>query len=221
MSIAQTTPTTRLRRDLDAAARAQPEAVKATPLSLFARARAVWLATGRIDLGALATELGLGRATVFRWVGSREQLTGEVLWSITEPALKRAALKASGRGAARIAQICAAAVEGIVRFAPLRRFITDQPEYAVRLLTSKAGVVQGRVIASMRALLAEEAARPDATWRPPLDLDTLAWLVVRLCESFVYADVISDQQVASSDAGLAVQLLLSGQVEPDTAAAGV
>lgn len=215
MRTVQSPPATRLRRDLEAAARQQPAAVKVTPLSLFARAREVWLDTGRIDLGALAAELGLGRATVFRWVGSRDQLTGEVLWSLTEPALKRAGLKATGHGAARIAQTCAAAVAGIVRFAPLRRFIAEQPEYALRLLTSKAGVVQGRVIASMRALLAEEAGRPGATWRPPLDLDTLAWLVVRLCESFVYADVISGQQVVAADAGLAVQLLLSGRVQPE------
>lgn len=208
---------TRLRRDLDAAARQQPAPARATPLLLFARARAVWLESGRIDLGALAAELGLGRATVFRWVGSREQLTGEVLWSITEPTLKRAGLKAAGTGAARIGAVCAAAVAAIVRFAPLRRFIAEQPDQALRLLTSKAGVVQARVIAAMRALLDEEARRPRGRWKPPLDLDTLAYLVVRLCESFVYAEVISGQRVAATDAGLAVQLLLSGKVQSATA----
>lgn len=217
MSLPATTVATRLRRDLEAAARQQAAPEKATPLTLFARARQVWLESGRIDLGALAGELGLGRATVFRWVGSREQLTGEVLWSITEPALKRAAVKATGTGAARIGSVCAAAVASIVRFAPLRRFIEEQPDQALRLLTSKAGIVQARVIASMRALLAEEAQRPRSRWKPPLDLDTLAYLVVRLCESFVYAEVISGQHMAAADAGLAVQLLLSGKVQADSA----
>ena len=32
----------------------------------------------RIDVQAIAVELGLGRATIYRWFGSREELIGEV-----------------------------------------------------------------------------------------------------------------------------------------------
>jgi hypothetical protein len=41
---------------------------------------------------------------------------------------------------------------------------------------------------------------------------------VRLCESFVYADATSEQQVDVADAGLAIELLLSGRVMPRRAA---
>lgn len=178
----------------------------------FALARKRWLSGQRVDLGALASELGIARATMFRWVGSREQLLGEILWSVCAPALTRAenATDPALTGAARIATICANAIRVIMDFVPLRRFLDEQPEFALRLLTSKAGPVQGRVITSVQALIQDAVA--DGSLRAPLAMDTLAYLVVRIAESFVYAEVISGQTVDVRDAGLAIELLLSGRL---------
>jgi AcrR family transcriptional regulator len=33
----------------------------------------------RVDVQAIAGELGLGRSTIYRWFGSREELIGEVV----------------------------------------------------------------------------------------------------------------------------------------------
>jgi hypothetical protein len=200
-------PATRTRLAL--ALRERPRR-RATPLDLYALARRWWLAGERVDVGALAARLKIGRATAFRWVGSRELLLGEILWALCDDLMKQAAAATPGRGAARIAGICEAVIRAIVAFEPLRRFVRHDPEYALRLLTSKAGPVQGRAIECVRDLLRHEAQR--GALDPPLGLDTLAYLLVRLCESFVYADVVSDQQVDVADAGLAVQLLLSGRV---------
>jgi len=200
-----TSPPTQLSRALR---EAPPR--KATPLDLFQLAKRQWLAGERIDVGALAARLKIGRATAFRWVGSRDLLLGEILWSMCETLMTEAASKAPGHGAARIAAICETAVRAIVNFRPLRQFVRQDPEYALRLLVSKIGPVQRRSIDRVRELLQAESARG---WRPPLSLDTLAYLIVRLWESFIYADVISDQKVDVGDAGLAVQLLLSGRVE--------
>src|SRR4051794_37939940 len=52
----------------------------------------------RIDVQAIAAELGLGRATIYRWFGSREDLIGEVLVEAAEPLLDAARAKARGRG---------------------------------------------------------------------------------------------------------------------------
>ena len=111
-----------------------------------------------------------------------------------------------------MAAICEGAVRALVDFEPLRRFVRSDPEYAVRLLTSKLGPVQGRAVERVRALLQYEADR--GAFVPPLAVDTLAYLIVRLCESFIYADATSDQQVDVADAGLAIELLLSGRVMP-------
>lgn len=199
-------PRTRLSQDLR-----QRPARRVTPVQLFQLARRQWLAGERVEVGALAAQLGIGRATAFRWVGSRELLLGEVVWSLYAPLMERAALAVRSRGARRVAGICESSIRTMLEFAPLRRFIQQDPEYGLRLLTSKAGPVQARAIEKVRELLKFEAAR--GALKLPLNVDTLAYLIVRLCESFIYADVISDQQVDVGDAGLAVQLLLSGRVE--------
>jgi AcrR family transcriptional regulator len=183
---------------------------RATPVDAFRAARGKWLAGERIDIGALAGELGVSRATVFRWVGSRELLLGEILWSFCAPAFEQAERGRREHGARRVARVCEAVIRSILGFAPLRRFIDQDPEYALRLLTSKASPVQARTIAAVRDLLERETA---GGWLlPPLPLDTLAYLLVRLGESFVYAEAISGQTVDAGDAGLAVELLLSGRV---------
>ena len=185
---------------------------KATPLDLYQLARRDWLAGERIDIGSLAARLNIGRATAFRWVGSRELLLSEILWALCDELMNTTAARHRGRGARRVASICEAAVRALVDFEPLRRFVRSDPEYAVRLLTSKLGPVQGRAIERVRALLQYETDR--GALEPPLALDTLAYLIVRLCESFIYADATSEQQVDVADAGLAIELLLSGRVAP-------
>ena len=200
-------PTTRLANALRDPAPARP-----TPLDLFTLAKRTWLAGERVDIGALAARLGIGRATAFRWVGSRDLLLGEIMWSMCDQLMTEAAQQAGDRrGAARIGAICAHAVRAMVDFRPLRQFVRQDPEYALKLLTSKLGPVQARAIERVRALLAAEAAT--GAWQPPLSLDTLAYLIVRVSESFVYARVISDQAPDVAEAGVAVELLLSGRVE--------
>ena len=192
---------------------------RAVPLDLFRAARRTWIAGERIDVGALAAELGIARATAFRWVGSREQLLAEVIWSLCDPLLEQAASGIRSRGASRVAAICEVAIRGMLDYAPLRRFIEQDAEFALRLLTSKHGSLQARVIAKVRELLQAEADRGAMTL--PLNVETLAYLVVCLAESFIYADVISGQRVDSTDAGLAIELLLSGRVKRRRSVRGV
>ncbi len=198
-------PATRLAHALNAGF-----AAKVTPLDLFALAKRLWLSGERVDIGALALRLKISRATAFRWVGSRDLLLGEILWSMCDTLLMQSARNASAQGATRVAGICEAVVRDIVQFRPLRIFVRQDPEYALRLLTSKLGPVQRRSIERVRELLLSEAARGLTL---ALAVDTLAYLIVRLCESFIYADVISGQTVDVADAGLAVQLLLTGRIE--------
>jgi AcrR family transcriptional regulator len=43
----------------------------------------------RIDVQAVAAELSLGRTTIYRWFGSRENLIGEVLVTAAGPLLEK------------------------------------------------------------------------------------------------------------------------------------
>jgi AcrR family transcriptional regulator len=194
---------------------ASPRVTSADALRL---ARKHWLAGERLDIGLLARELGVARATLFRWVGSRELLLAEVLWSMCEPTLRQAEQTTPGQGVVRIARVCETAVRQMMAFEPLRRFIAEDADLALRLLTSKASPVQARAIAAVRELLEFERRR--GSWQPPLAIDTLAYLMVRLGESFLYANVLSGQTVDVGDTGIAVQLLLSGRVEAPPLGAG-
>src|SRR5437764_15426747 len=88
------TPQTALERALAGEA----EQVRATPLDALRAARRMWLAEQRIDMGRLAAELAISRATLYNWVGDRERLTAEVVWSIAERAIEQGRERATGSG---------------------------------------------------------------------------------------------------------------------------
>src|SRR5437868_3762887 len=51
----------------------------ASPEEVFQAVRQQYLSGTRVDLTVVARSLGLGRATVYRWFGSRERLLGLVI----------------------------------------------------------------------------------------------------------------------------------------------
>ena len=181
-------------------------APRATPLDALRLARRRWLAGDRVDMGALATELGISRATLYSWVGSRERLIGEVIWSFAEEGVRQAREAATGSGADYIVDVVEHFDRLNANFAPLRRFVEQDPELALRVLTSKDGPVQERMIAVARGLLAEQVAAGALT--PALDIDTLAYLMVRVAESFLYSDVIAGRGPDVDKAVEAVRVLL-------------
>jgi AcrR family transcriptional regulator len=179
-----------------------------TPLDALALARRKFLKGERIDVGALARELGVGRATLFRWVGSRELLIGEVLWSLYAPILDQAVAQTRGQGAGYVARVARRAMDAILGFEPLMRFIEQDPEYALRVLTSKSSTVQSRCIEFLRGLIEAETAA--GRLDPPMKPDDLAFLVVRIAESFLYGDQISGREPDIDRAADAIRILLGG-----------
>src|SRR4051812_10249678 len=67
--------------------------------------RRTFLAAERLDMSALADALGINRVTLYRWVGSRDQLLVEVVWSLAERALQEADRRAGGRGPGRVVAV--------------------------------------------------------------------------------------------------------------------
>ena len=61
--------------------------VRPAALDAFRLARRTFLAGERVDMPALARVLNVDRATVYRWVGSRDQLLTEILWSLIDPTI--------------------------------------------------------------------------------------------------------------------------------------
>ena len=175
-------------------ASAEPAKPAATPVDAFRAARRHFLRSERVDMGEIANELGIGRATLYRWVGSRDQLLGEVVWSLNALGIEQCRAKAKGRGAAWVLDLYWELGELIVAFDPLRFFIENEPECALRVMASKHSPNQERMIAAWADILREAADKRGLKLK--LDADTLAYVLVRIAESFLWADLITGQQQA-------------------------
>jgi AcrR family transcriptional regulator len=181
----------------DDLARILPEGVGPpddVPGDVFECALNMFLAPRRVDMRALALELGMGRSSLYRKVRSRDHLLGAVLWYLAKRSLVRALQQVPPEavGTRRVLAVIRSYLHQINRRSGLRRFLQEEPEAALRILTSKAGGVQRAMIDTVERLLVSEEAV--AGGHMHLDRANLAYVIVRIAESFLYADVIADNE---------------------------
>jgi AcrR family transcriptional regulator len=140
----------------------------------------------RIDVQAIAAELGLGRATVYRWFGSREGLIGEVLARAADPLLDAAREGASGRGGEALLDTFDRFNRSLADAPALLRFVEQERDAAVRIITAGEGDVQPHIVARVRDVIEEEVRK--GAYEPPVEPATLAYAIVRLAEAFLFND---------------------------------
>ena len=140
----------------------------------------------RVDVQAIAAELGLGRTTIYRWFGSREGLLGEVLVQASEPLVGEARAGARGRGAVALLDTFDRLNRSLAEAPALRQFLEQERDVALRIITSSGGVVQPRMVARITGLI-EEQVRSGA-FDPPVEPATLGYAIVRLAEAFLFND---------------------------------
>jgi AcrR family transcriptional regulator len=148
--------------------------------------RAQYLAGQRVDVTVVARELGLGRATIYRWFHSREALISEAVYAEFELLLARKRARVPGAGAAWLVGVLDGINRALSRSSALRHLLEQERQVGLRLLTSSGGTVQPRVVASFRALIDEQVDQ--GSYRPPASPETLAYALVRLMEAFLYND---------------------------------
>lgn len=143
-----------------------------------------------IDMEELAQHLNVSRATLYRVAGSRERLLGDVLWRQGSRAMARNRAAVTGTGADRLVDLARRFNEGLVSYEPMRRFLREDPVTAFRVLFMGEARVHARFVQMWRELFvdAEQAGELDL----PFDVDELAFVFVRLGESMLYADLLSD-----------------------------
>jgi AcrR family transcriptional regulator len=140
----------------------------------------------RVDVQAIATELGLGRTTIYRWFGSREGLIGEVLVRAADQLLDEARGGAKGHGARRLLDTFDRINRALVAAPALRQFLEQEREVALRILTSSHGIVQPHMVARITGFIEDEARA--GGFAPAVEPKTLAFAIVRLAEAFLYND---------------------------------
>jgi AcrR family transcriptional regulator len=179
---------------------------RAAPADAFALARARFMGGERLDMQALAAELGVNRVTLYRWVGSKELLLGEVIASLSIATFEQARREIRGSGPKYVAGVVQRVLEGIRTFDPMQRFLDHDPAYALKVLTSKESNVQRRGVEAIRGLLEEQVEK--GALDTPADLEDLAYVIMRIGESFLYSDVIIGSEPDVAKAGQMVRLLL-------------
>jgi AcrR family transcriptional regulator len=152
-------------------------------------ARKRFLACERLDVQAIARELGLARATMHRWFQTRELLLGEVLAALAEERLSAIRLQAGGAGAPALLETLDRFNRELVATRGMRALLAQEQERALRILTSSAGVVQPRVVACVERLIDAEVQA--GAFVPPTPPDVLAYAIARLGEAFLYNDALA------------------------------
>jgi AcrR family transcriptional regulator len=175
--------------------------------AIVAGARRHFLREGTIDMEQLAQELAVSRATLYRAVDGRDRLLGDVLWSLAERTYAQARRDVSTRGVEAILEISYRFTEAVMTFPPFRLFLEREPQTALRVLLTPAGGVHERTVALQREIFGEAFAEREHEL--PGDVDSLAYLYVRLRESILYADIMSGRQPDPDVAERAVRALLT------------
>lgn len=175
-------------------------------------AQRVFLATGTLEMRALARELGIGRATLYRWHRSREDLLSDVLLSLALANLRRVEQELdTPPGALRVCHVHDQHIRRISGNPSLRAFIRREPEIASRLLLD----IDGRVHRGVTAALADFLRRQEAEseWRAPLGVETFSRVVSRMSETYIYADLIGQGEPETETPDLVLRLMMGLPVE--------
>ena len=158
----------------------------ASKAEVLAVATKLFLQGERLDVQAIATELGVSRATIYRWYGSREGLLGTVLASEFERRISAADAACDARGATRLLIVIERVVREIAEHHAMQRYFENEPTSAFRILTSSGGIVQPRAVSTIEKLL--DRVIDEDGYRPSIERSTLAYTLVRLGEAFLYND---------------------------------
>jgi hypothetical protein len=193
-------PVTPLRRQL------ADRTVRPTALDALRLARRTFIAGERVELTTLAAALGVDRVTLHRWVGGREHLLTEVLWSLVSRTAEIERKRAPGQGGERIAVFVTRVIDDVVTNAGMRRFLANEGQLALRLLTQRGSEVQQRCIAVVRELLAEESER--GAMDLGVDLDEVAYAIIRIGEAYIYRELITGEEPDARRAEAVLRLLL-------------
>jgi AcrR family transcriptional regulator len=191
--MSSTSTPTPLRRQLAG----HPVGRRPAALDAFLAGRRRFLAGERVDMTALAHELGVNRVTLYRWVGSRDQLLVEIVWSVARRTLDDLEA-AGGRGEQRLVGILTGFLEATLAHPGMQRWLAEEGESAMRLLTRHETDFQPRLIEAVETLLAAEERAGRLDLGP--DRHEVAYALVRVIESYTYLDLITGE---TPDAGRA------------------
>lgn len=172
----------------------------------------MFLRTGSIEVRALAHEIGVSRATLYRWAVSREAVLDAVL-----AYLGAANLRACERvvrtppGPARLVDVHDLHLRRITGNPQFRRFIEAEPRLASRLLLNGDGNVHRAVTDALADLIRRQ--EEDSEWCAPLGAEALAAVVSQMSEAFMYGDLIAGKHADVETPTVVLKLMLGMRLD--------
>jgi AcrR family transcriptional regulator len=184
-----------------------PAPAPASPAGAFLAARRRFLAGERIDMRALAAEIGVSRPTLYRWTGAREQLLADVLFALSDAVFSAAIRETEGlAGAPRLLEVFRRHTTAVVTSRAMQAFLRQETQAALRIITARHASLNPRTVRRVASLYRAEAEA--GRFDPGAEIDTLAFAVVCLAESFIYNEENAAIEPEVDRAAAVVALLL-------------
>ena len=159
--------------------------LRATPADAFAAARERFRQGDRIDMVSLASDLGVARATLYRWTGDRDQLLADVITAELLEIMAHVERTAPGCGRERIEHAIAHYLDVIAGAPALRTLLANEGDSVLRMLTSPAGPIRPRLVGALADAIVQESGR--SGYRPPAPPAILADGIVALGERYLHS----------------------------------
>jgi AcrR family transcriptional regulator len=146
-----------------------------------------WLQAGRrLEMQALARDLGVGRTTLYGWFGSREGLLAEAFAHAARLTLFRIRSQVSTTGAPAILQTLQRYDRTVATHPAIIGFLRADPATTIRLVTDPSGALHRTHVAIFEELIAREVQT--GAYVAPLPVATLAYALVTLGEHAIFIE---------------------------------
>lgn len=139
-------------------------------------------------MSALAGDLGIGRSTLYRLAGNRDELIASVLAQQAERTFRWAATRQPTRvGADRVLAVMARFMHAVIDAAPLQALCKREPLLFVRVALLPGPVEQTAARLVCELLVEEQSAGRLQLTLPP---EALSQAIIRMCDAHLYAPLL-------------------------------
>ena len=151
-----------------------------------------FLQRSTLDMDALAAELAVSRATLYRVAQSREALLADVFRALTTLMLAEARARRTRTGVDGVLEVSRHFGEQLLSADTMRRFLARERDLAGRVLFTPAGALHDGAVAAQLQIFAETGLA--ASLGPDADLAYLAFLYVRIFGAALYAEFFTGRR---------------------------
>jgi AcrR family transcriptional regulator len=172
----------------------------------------MFMAGERVDMQVIAGRLSVSRATMHRWLGTRERLLGEVLGEITTEIFDAIDATATGVGVERFLNVSRPLMETYTSLEPVRTFVAREPELALRVILGEHGAVHKRLADGLRSITAAERSQAEQE-----RLDEVLDMIIQVSTALIWATIaIGDEPQIDRAVAINSALLASAQLLPES-----